>query len=96
MIFLDACTEGALATNTGKKRVNENTQRIKAGLVCEEEGWQDCNLPRLVVTLKKWKETKQNEIFGGNQNKPLPKRCRRRLKFYHAKDGDRKTYLRIL
>jgi hypothetical protein len=76
--------------NGNTRNVLEKLKEIKADLVRGEEGWQDWDLPRLVVALKKWKDINLVENSDDNQNKRASTRPGQRSNFYHAKDGERK------
>ena len=76
--------------NGNTRNVLEKLKGIKADLVRGEEGWQDWDLPRLVVALKKWKDINLVENSDDNQNKRASTRPGQRSNFYHAKDGERK------
>jgi hypothetical protein len=71
--------------------IQSKLKGIKADLVRGEEGWQDWDLPRLVVALKKWENVNpiENNYQDNNKSSP-PKRFGPRSDFYHTKDGDRK------
>jgi hypothetical protein len=80
------------------ERVNGTTRNVldklkgtKADLVRGEEGWQDWDLPWLVVALKKWENVNPIENnYQDNNKSPPPKWFGTRSDFYHTKDGDRK------
>ena len=78
--------------NGTTRNVLEKLKGIKADLVRGEEGWQDWDLPRLVIALKKWKDI--HSVDSMNQDhfnsKSPPKRNGTKSDFYHAKDGERK------
>jgi hypothetical protein len=68
----------------------EKLKGIKADLVRGEEGWQEWDLPRLVIALKKWRDINPIVNASNNDDKYPPKQPGRRTNFYHAKDSDRK------
>ena len=75
--------------NGTTRAVLEKLKGIKTDLVRGEEGWQEWDLPRLVVALKKWKDI--NISIGNDsleQNKQ--KRFRSNPNMYLTKEGERK------
>ena len=66
----------------------EKLKGIKADLVRGEEGWQEWDLPRLVIALKKWRDINPIVNASNNDDKYPPKQPGRRTNFYHAKDSD--------
>ena len=76
--------------NGNTRAVLEKLKGIKADLVPGEEGWQDWDLPRLVVALKRWRDINRVVNTNSNDDKSPPKQAMRRSNFYHARDGDRR------
>ena len=77
-------TLGKLDKVSGMTRsVLEKLKGIKVDLVRGNEGWQDWDLARLIVELKKWRDINPVDE-GGNTKK------QRKSGFYYAKDGDRR------
>ena len=76
--------------NGNTRAVLEKLKGIKADLVRGEEGWQDWDLPRLVVALKRWRDINPVVNTNSNDDKSPPKQTMRRSNFYHTRDGDRK------
>ena len=76
--------------NGNTRNVLEKLKGIKADLVRGEEGWQDWDLPRLVVALKKWRDINEIANLSSNDDKPVSKQPGRRSNFHYAKYGDGK------
>jgi hypothetical protein len=78
--------------NGNTRNVLEKLKGVRTDLVRGEEGWQDWDLPHLVVALKKWKDINPVENPDNNQNKHASTRPGQRSNFYHTKDGERKRH----
>ena len=76
--------------NGNTRNVLEKLKGIKADLVRGEDGWQDWDLPRLVVALKRWRDINEIANENSNDDRSMSKQSGRRSNFYYAKDGDRK------
>lgn len=76
--------------NGTTRSVLEKPKGIKADLVRGQESWQDWDLPRLIVELKKWKDINPVEDDDEQKKPPPPRRQDRKSGFYHAKDGERR------
>ena len=76
--------------NGNTRNVLEKLKGIKADLVRGEDGWQDWDLPRLVVALKKWRDINESANLNSNDDRSVLKQPGRRANLYYAKDGDRK------
>ena len=74
------------------RSVLDKLKGIKADLVRGEGGWQDWDLPRLIVALKKWRDINPVDEFEA-QKRPTPvKRAAESKKssgFFYTKDGER-------
>ena len=76
--------------NGNTRNVLEKLKGIKADLVRGEDGWQDWDLPRLVVALKRWRNINEVANLNSNDDRSMSKQSGRRSNFYYAKDSDRK------
>jgi hypothetical protein len=77
-------TLGKLDKVSGMTRsVLEKLKGIKVDLVRGNEGWQDWDLARLIVELKKWRDINPVDESGNTKKQ-------RKSGFYYAKDGDRR------
>ena len=56
------------------RRVLEKLKGVKADLVRGEEGWQEWDLPRLIVALKRWKDINPIEEIEPQKKLHAPKR----------------------
>ena len=78
----------SLQTMGKTERVNGNTRNvleklkgIKADLVRGEDGWQDWDLPRLVVALKRWRNINEVANLNSNDDRSMSKQSGRRSTF---------------
>ncbi|CAB4043165.1 Hypothetical predicted protein, partial [Paramuricea clavata] len=71
--------ESRISEADNKKDIKE----IKVDLVRGNEGWQDWDLTRLIVELKKWRDINPVDESGNTKKQ-------RKSGFYYAKDGDRR------